>query len=61
MSEILTVIVYAFFGLNILMTAVTALSAFTESTGRDAHNSILLAATSPVAAVAMTITGRELQ
>ena len=61
MSEILTVIVYAFFRLNIMMTAVSACNAFTDSTGRDARNPILLVAASTAAAVSMTITARELQ
>ena len=43
------------------MTAVFACNAFTDSTGRDARDPILLAATSPVAAISMTITARDLQ
>ena len=42
------------------MTAIVACNALTDSTGRDAHDSILLAAEPPVAAISTTITGREL-
>ena len=42
------------------MSAVCACNAFTDSTGRDARDPILLAAASPVAAISMTITARDL-
>lgn len=61
MSEVSTVIVYVFFRLNIIVTAIFACNALTESTGRDARDPILLAAASPVVAISMTITARELQ
>ena len=61
MSEVSTVIVYVLFRLNNIMTAVHACNAFTDSTGRDARDPILLAAAWSAAAISMTITARELQ
>ena len=61
MSEVSTVVVYVIFRFNNIMTAVFACNAFTDSTGRDARDPILLAATSPVAAISMPITARDLQ
>ena len=43
------------------MTAVFARNAFADSTGRDAHDPVLLAAAPPVATISMTITAGDLQ
>ena len=61
MSEASRVIVYVFFRLNNIMTAIFAWNAFTDATGRDERDPILLAAAPPVAAISMTITASELQ
>jgi len=60
MSEASRVIVYVFFRLNNIMTAIFAWNAFTDATGRDERDPILLAAAPPVAAISMTITASEL-
>ena len=61
MSEVSTVVVFVIFRFNNIMTAVFACNAFTDSTGRDVRDPILLAATSPVVAISMTYTARDLQ
>ena len=53
-------IIYVFFRLNKITTAVCACNAFTDSTGRNAHDPILLAGAPPAAAISMTITANEL-
>jgi hypothetical protein len=55
------IIVYVFFGLNAIITAISACSAVADTTGRDARDPVLVEAAPPVAAISMTITARELQ
>ena len=60
-SEVSTAVVYVIFRFNNIMTAVFACNAFTDSTGRNARDPTIHAAASPIAAISMTITARDLQ
>lgn len=61
MSEVSTDIVYAFFRLHIIVTAMLAGNALTDSAARDARDPIRLAAASRVVTISMAITASELQ
>ena len=61
MSEVSRVVVYVIFGFKNIMTAVFACNAFTDFTGQNARDPILLAAASPFTVISMTITARDLQ